>query len=105
MTKEYWTIAEVIEIFQVDKRFVTDLEEEEIICPVCKEDTTKKFLSAGELEKLRLAKILVEDMGVNLEGVDVILQMRQKMIEMRKQFDDILEDLAEQLRQQFKNNI
>ena len=105
MTKEFWTITEVTEIFQVDKRFVTDLEEEDIICPICREDSDKKLLSANELEKLRLAKILVEDMGVNIEGVDVILQMRQKMLEMRKQFDDILEDLAEQLQKKFENDL
>ena len=105
MAKEFWTITEVTEIFQVDKRFVKDLEEEDIICPICKDDSNKKLLSANELEKLRLAKILVEDMGVNIEGVDVILQMRQKMLEMRKQFDDILEDLAEQLQKKFKNSL
>jgi hypothetical protein len=32
-----------------------------------------------------------------LPGVEVILRMRQMMFDMRKQFDDILEDLAAQL--------
>jgi MerR family transcriptional regulator/heat shock protein HspR len=41
----------------------------------------------------------VEDLGVNLAGVDVILDMRRKMIEMRRQFDAILEDLANRFRE------
>ena len=36
-------------------------------------------------------------MGVNLAGIEVTLRMRQSMIEMRKQFDSILEDLAQEL--------
>jgi MerR family transcriptional regulator/heat shock protein HspR len=36
-------------------------------------------------------------MEVNLPGVEVILQMRQNMLDMRRQFDDILEDLARRL--------
>ena len=41
-------------------------------------------------------------MDVNLAGVEVILRMRQMMFDMRKQFDVILEDLAQQLREKLK---
>jgi MerR family transcriptional regulator/heat shock protein HspR len=94
MAREFWTIKEVIEFFEVDERFLSELEDEELVCPLCRDDEPDKLFAAEELEKLRLAKILVEDMGVNLPGVDIILRMRQTMFEMRKQFDDILEDLA-----------
>jgi MerR family transcriptional regulator/heat shock protein HspR len=36
-------------------------------------------------------------MDINLPGVEVILTMRQNMIDMRRQFDDILKDLAQEL--------
>jgi MerR family transcriptional regulator/heat shock protein HspR len=98
MTNRFWTAIEVSEFFQVEERFLTDLEEEEIICPVYRKETPVKVLLNEDLEKVRLAKILVEEMGVNLAGVEVILRMRQSMLEMRKQFDDILEDLAGRLR-------
>jgi MerR family transcriptional regulator/heat shock protein HspR len=99
MDKEFWTVAEVVEIFDVDERFLADLEEEEVLCPICQDSPPSKLFGASEMEKLRLAKILVEDMGVNLAGVEIILRMRQRMFEMRKQFDVILEDLAQQLRE------
>ncbi|HUT69123.1 MAG TPA: chaperone modulator CbpM [Desulfatiglandales bacterium] len=99
MTKEYWTITEVVEIFQIDERFLSDLEGEEIVCPTCPDDASVKLFSAIEMEKVRLAKILVEDMDINLPGVEVILRMRQGMIEMRRQFDAVLEDLARHLRE------
>ncbi|HEN20980.1 MAG TPA: MerR family transcriptional regulator [Desulfobacteraceae bacterium] len=104
MVKEFWTLSEVIEIFQIDKSFLADLEEEEIICPVCRGRSRDKYFPPGELEKLRFAKILIEDMGVNLAGVEVILRMKQNMIEMRKQFDSILEEMARDIRNRLDND-
>ncbi|MFC1821850.1 chaperone modulator CbpM [Thermodesulfobacteriota bacterium] len=103
MAKEYWTIKEVVEIFEIDESLLSDLEEEDIICPTCHESRPDKLFSAIDLEKLRLVKLLTEDMGVNLPGIDIILRMRHHMIEIRKQFDDILEDLAGELRQTLRN--
>jgi len=103
MAKEYWTITEVMETFQVDERLIEDLEREEIICSSCPEGNNIKHFSALEMDKVRLAKILMEDMDVNLPGVEVILRMRQSMIQMRKQFDAILEDMALQINKVFGN--
>jgi MerR family transcriptional regulator/heat shock protein HspR len=75
------------------------LEKEEIICTVCPHDRTEKLLSPDDLEKLRLARILSEEMEVNLPGIEVILRMRHNMLEMRRQFDAILEDMARQFRE------
>ena len=102
MPKEFWTIREVVEFFELEERFIADLEDEEIICPIRKKNSPKKLFSDAELEKLRLAKLLVEDMGVNLAGVEVILRMRQNMIEMRRQFDTILEELVKDLQKAFR---
>ncbi|MDB9822592.1 MerR family transcriptional regulator [Deltaproteobacteria bacterium] len=101
MAKEYWTITEVVETFQVEECFIEELEKEEIICPTCLQDHSTRHYSAYELDKLRLAKILIEDMDVNMPGVEVILRIRHNMIQMREQFDDILEDLAIQIKEAF----
>jgi MerR family transcriptional regulator/heat shock protein HspR len=105
MEKEFWTVAEIVELFHVDESFLNELEEEEILCPTCHPDPPTKLFSVKELENLRLAKILVEDMGVNLPGVEVILRMRQSMFQMRKQFDMILEDLAKNLQETFRRTL
>jgi MerR family transcriptional regulator/heat shock protein HspR len=91
-----------METFEVDERFLQELEEEDVLCPLCRDETSSKVFSSSELEKIRLAKILVEEMGVNVAGVEIILRMRRMMFEMRKQFDDILEDLARQVRERMK---
>jgi len=102
MDKEFWTVTEVMEIFEVDERFLSDLEEEELLCPVCREGSPTKVFRPEELEKIKLVKALVEDMGVNLPGVEVILRMRQMMFDMRKQFDEILDDLAQEFQGRLK---
>ena len=102
MTKEYWTVSEVIEIFHIDEGTISYLEEEEIVCPECFDDQPTKRFSVAELDKLRLVKVLMEEMEVNLPGVEVILRMRQNMLQMRRQFDDILEDLAIQVKKTIK---
>jgi len=94
MSKEFWSVAEIIEIFNVDQNFIENLEKENIICKVRIEKTPEKRFSLNDMEKLRLAKILMHEMDVNIPGIEVILQMRQSMIDMRQQLDAILEDMA-----------
>ena len=99
MAKEFWTVTEALEFFEVDEKFLKILEEESIVCPTCENDDlpARKF-STTEIEKLRVAKMLMEELEVNLPGVEIILQMRHNMIEMRKQFDAILADLSRHMR-------
>ncbi len=101
MAKEFWTVTEVVEFFQIEESFITDLEEEDVIDPVYRKEPLAKLFPSEEVEKLRLVKLIMEDMGVNLAGVEVILRMRENMVEMRRQFDDILEDLAQKVQETF----
>ena len=102
MGKEFWTSTEVIEIFKVNASFISKLEDEDIICPTCQAGSPTPLFTAADLEKLRIAKLLMEEMDVNLPGVEVILQMRQNMIAMRRQFDDILEEMTRHLKDALK---
>ncbi|MBW1735073.1 MAG: hypothetical protein JRJ09_08140 [Deltaproteobacteria bacterium] len=105
MAKELWTETEILEFFQIEEGFLRRLEEEEIVCPFREEGLSKRVFPVEEVEKLRVAKILVEEMDVNLSGVEVILQMRRTIIEMRRQFDSILEDLARQMGEALKRKM
>lgn len=103
MVKAFLTISEIKERFHIEDDFLNLLEDEQIICPQCAGDQREKHFPPSEVEKLRLAKILMEEMGVNLAGVEVILHLRQNMIEMRRQFDAILEDIAQFVKEAFEN--
>lgn len=97
--KTYWTVTEIINTFHVNETFIANLEKDRIVCSTCKRNGPEKVFTPDEVEKLRLARMLLEEMDVNLPGVEVILHMRQNMIDMRRQFDAILEDLAKQLQE------
>ncbi len=104
MSKKLWSVSEIIEIFNVDQKFIEDLENENIICNTGRENTSEKFFSEEDMERLRLAKIFMHEMDVNIPGIEVILQMRQSMIDMRKQLDAILEDMACHLKTALKED-
>jgi MerR family transcriptional regulator, heat shock protein HspR len=104
MNKKYWTVTEITRLIKVDEHFISQLEKEQIICSTCTQKSSASLFSDDELEKLRLAKILIEEMDVNLPGVDIILNMRQSMFDMRKQFDDILKDMARQMQELMKKS-
>jgi|YNPBryantNP2012_1023418.scaffolds.fasta_scaffold00726_20 MerR family transcriptional regulator/heat shock protein HspR len=93
---EGWVeINEAIEILEIPLELVRKLEEEEIICPACIEEKPGRFLTAEALEELRVAKVLMEDLGVNIEGIDIILRLRRQIIQMQEMFQRVLEDLRE----------
>jgi MerR family transcriptional regulator/heat shock protein HspR len=60
-------------------------------------DGNRKMISDDEVDRLRMILRLQNDLSVNLPGVDVILEMRRKMIQMRLEVDSILEFIREQV--------
>ncbi|HNU73342.1 MAG: hypothetical protein BWZ01_01238 [Deltaproteobacteria bacterium ADurb.BinA179] len=102
MEKDVWTVREVVEILNIDEEFIAALQREDIITLMRDDSRGGNLLRRQEIDKIRVAKVLVEDMDINLPGVEVILGMRQNMIDMRRQFDDILKDLADEIRRMFE---
>ena len=47
---------------------------------------------------MRVARLLIEEMGVNLEGAEVALHMREQMIAMQRQFNELLRLLGQELK-------
>ncbi|HPA83514.1 MAG TPA: chaperone modulator CbpM [Deltaproteobacteria bacterium] len=102
MEKDVWTVREVVEILNIDEEFIAALQREDIITLMRDDSRGENLLRRQEIDKIRVAKVLIEDMDINLPGVEVILGMRQNMIDMRRQFDDILKDLADEIRRMFE---
>jgi MerR family transcriptional regulator/heat shock protein HspR len=55
-------------------------------------------LSVDDAERLRVISVLMREMDVNLEGVEVILHMREEVVSMRRQFDEVVRTLVEELK-------
>lgn len=56
-------------------------------------------IAPHELERARLIAVLTEELEVNLPGAEVIVRMREDMIAMQRQFQEILAGLVRELRQ------
>jgi len=96
MTRKYLRVKEVIEICNVPREFIDTLEREHIIEPIIRRKL--KVYSREQVERVRVAHLLIQEMGVNLEGAEVALHMREQMIAMQRQFNELLHLLGHQLK-------
>jgi MerR family transcriptional regulator/heat shock protein HspR len=96
MPRKYLRITEVTRICGVDVKFVTRLEQQKVIYPIVRK--SEKFYPLDQVDRVRVAHLLIEEMGVNLEGAEVALHMREQMIAMQRQFNEILRLLRRELR-------
>jgi MerR family transcriptional regulator/heat shock protein HspR len=98
MGDEYYYRKQVIEIFELEEGFLAELEEEDLIHTVEVETCGEKVFTMDQVERVRIISNLVRDLEVNLPGVEVILAMRENMILMQRQFDNIIETLVAELK-------
>lgn len=47
----------------------------------------RRLYSTEDIERLRRIKTLIDDLGVNLAGVEVIMRMGERMYEMEKKIE------------------
>lgn len=94
--RKYLRISEVVKLCSVDVKFVMRLEEEQLIQPILRRK--RKLYPLEQVDRVRVARILFHEMGVNLEGVEVALHMREQLIATQRQFDRILRTMASALK-------
>jgi MerR family transcriptional regulator/heat shock protein HspR len=88
MRRKYLRVTEVTRICKVDESFIARLEREKLIEPIA--GRRGKVYSIDQVDRVRVARLLIQDMGVNLEGAEVALHMREQMIAMQRQFNQVL---------------
>jgi DNA-binding transcriptional MerR regulator len=87
-----YSLKSLVEIAGVSPGFIKRLEERELIFPI--EEENGVFYTERDLRKLFLAKDLKE-MGINFAGIEVILDISDRMFAMKKEAYDILHRLLE----------
>ncbi len=88
-TKTY-TISAVAEMFDVHPQTLRLYEREGLLQPSRSEGTTRLY-SDSDLERLEIVLSLTRELGVNLAGVEIILNMREKMDQMQHEFERFIE--------------
>jgi len=98
MNQDYYSRQQVIEIFGFDEQFLDELEKEELVCSREFDCSPEPVFTLDQVDRIRIINNLVSELNVNLAGVEVILEMRENMIRMQRQFDQILEAIVKELK-------
>ncbi len=83
-------ISAVAQQYHIHPQTLRLYEREGLLKPSRTEGNTRLYTDE-DLEQLEVILSLTRDLGVNLAGVDIILNMREKMLEMQRQTQEFVE--------------
>ncbi|MFN2529881.1 MAG: helix-turn-helix transcriptional regulator [Pyrinomonadaceae bacterium] len=87
-----YTISAVADQYGIHPQTLRLYEREGLLKPSRSEGNTRLYTDL-DLERLELILSLTRDLGVNLAGVEIILNMREKMDAMQREFERFFEYL------------
>ncbi|HMO80892.1 MAG TPA: helix-turn-helix transcriptional regulator [Pyrinomonadaceae bacterium] len=85
-----YTISAVAEMYDIHPQTLRLYEREGLLKPSRSEGNTRLY-EDSDLERLEIVLSLTRDLGVNLAGVEIILNMREKMDAMQREFERFFE--------------
>ena len=91
-----YMISAVAELYNLHPQTLRLYERAGLLKPSRSEGNTRLYTDA-DLEQLEVILILTREMGVNLAGVEIILNMREKMSEMQRQMKAFAEFVQHEL--------
>jgi hypothetical protein len=87
---KFVTRGELLAALAVDEEFLIALEREEIV-----RVETQGLYSSATVERIRICQTLHHDLGVNLAGLEVALNLLDRIRSERRQFQGVLAWLRE----------
>lgn len=97
MTGRYLRLSEVCEQFAIDDDLLRIVEAEHLI-EIEHPANAEPQVSAEQAERLRLITVLMRELEVNVAGVEVILHMHEDLCAMQRDFHEILQAVAAEMR-------
>ncbi len=94
--KGLYTIGVVAKMFDIHPQTLRLYEREGLLKPSRTEGNTRLY-SDEDLERLEFILFLTRELGVNLAGVDIILNMKEQIEELQKQIDQLFEFIQQEL--------
>jgi MerR family transcriptional regulator, heat shock protein HspR len=91
-----YMISAVAEQYAIHPQTLRLYEREGLLKPSRSEGNTRLYTD-DELERLEVILHLTRDLGVNLAGVEIILNMREKMGQMQAQIQEFVATLNREL--------
>jgi MerR family transcriptional regulator, heat shock protein HspR len=91
-----YMISAVAELYKLHPQTLRLYERVGLLKPSRSEGNTRLYTDA-DLERLEVILTLTREMGVNLAGIEIILNMREKMAEMQRQMEAFTSFVQEEL--------
>ena len=88
--KAAFMISAVAETYDIHPQTLRLYEREGLLKP-SRSDGNTRLYTQEDIERLELILNLTRDLGVNLAGVEVVLNMRQRMEEMQRDMQEFIE--------------
>ena len=95
-SKGAYMISSVAEQYQIHPQTLRLYEREGLLKP-SRSDGNTRLYTDEDLETLEVVLHLTRDLGVNLAGVEIILNMRAKMSEMQRQIEEFVRTLNQEM--------
>ena len=89
-TKGAYMISAVAEMYDIHPQTLRLYEREGLLKPSRTEGNTRLYTD-DDLERLEFILNLARDLGVNIAGIAIILQMRERMEEMNRQMQGFVD--------------
>jgi MerR family transcriptional regulator, heat shock protein HspR len=91
-----YMISAVAELYKLHPQTLRLYERVGLLKPSRSQGNTRLYTDT-DLERLEVILTLARDMGVNLAGIEIILNMREKMIAMEKQMGEFAQVVQQEL--------
>lgn len=91
-SKAGYMISAVAEMFEIHPQTLRLYEREGLVTP-SRSDGNTRLYTDEDIERLEVILKLTRDLGVNLAGVEIILNMRTKMEAMQSQMEEVISAL------------
>jgi len=100
-TKGAYMISAVAEMYEIHPQTLRLYEREGLLKPSRTEGNTRLYTDE-DLERLEFILNLARDLGVNIAGIAIILQMRERMEEMNRQMQSFVEYVRTEMLARFQ---
>jgi len=88
--RQFYHISSVAKMYNIHPQTLRLYEREGLLTPSRSEGNTRLY-SAEDLQRLELILNLIRELGVNLAGVEVVLNMREKIEQIEAEVNEFLE--------------
>src|SRR6201993_1298527 len=91
-----YMISAVAEMYDIHPQTLRLYERERLLIP-SRSDGNTRLYTDDDLERLEVILKLTRELGVNLAGVEIILNMREKMAAMQQQIEEFVSTLNDEI--------